>query len=206
MRRTLGLLVVVSTTFPACTLVGYPSGRAPNVELPPPGPIRTGGDASPPRDVDRRPTAAPAEEPDPEAVLDASVRPLRTEPERTDNGRTYEVFGVRYHVLDSAVGYDAEGVASWYGEQFNGRPTASGEIFDMNGYSAAHRTLPLHTWVEVENLDNGRRIVVKVNDRGPFVDTSDRLIDVSLGAARRLDMVGAGLARVRIRAVEPPEG
>lgn len=215
MRHVLLLALIL---LPGCTLVGYPSGSVPDVQLPPPGPIS--GDAVRPR-PDRTASHGPADggsertgtpeipdrDVDPEAVVDAEVEPLRDTPaDLTDAGRRYEVFGVEYRVLDTPVGYQAEGVASWYGEAFNGRPTASGEIYDMNGYSAAHRTLPLHTWVEVTNLDNGRRVVVKVNDRGPFVDTDERLIDVSLGAARRLEMLGPGLARVRIRAVEPPTG
>ena len=194
-----------------CTLVGYPSGNVPDPGPPPRGPIgghppSTRPSRTPSDRIADRPVDAPRDI-DPADVVDAEVRPLRDEPEdRSDAGRLYEVFGVEYRVLDTPVGYEAEGLASWYGEQFNGRPTASGEIFDMNGYSAAHRTLPLHTWVEVENLDNGRRVVVKVNDRGPFVDTDDRLIDLSMGAARRLEMIGPGIARVRIRAVEPPGG
>jgi len=121
-----------------------------------------------------------------------------------DAGRTYEVFGETYRVLESASGYEAEGLASWYGGEFDGRPTASGEIFDENGLSAAHRTLPLNTWVEVENLDNGRRLVVRINDRGPFAHTEERIIDLSRGAARELGVLGPGTARVRIRTVESP--
>ena len=197
---SLGMLLVLH----GCSLVGYPSGNVPDDGFRP-GPI--GG--TPPAAT--RPTASAAP---PSSTTNESVpanpdraRPLREDPENLrDAGRRYEVFGVEYQVLDSPVGYEAEGVASWYGEAFNGRPTASGEIFDMYGMSAAHRSLPLMTWVEVENLDNGRRAVMKVNDRGPFVDTEDRLIDLSFGAARVLGVVGPGLARVRIRAVEPPEG
>jgi rare lipoprotein A len=116
------------------------------------------------------------------------------------------VFGVRYQVLDSAEGYLEEGIASWYGGQFHGRPTSSGEVFDQNRISAAHRTLPLHTWVEVENLENGRRIVLKVNDRGPFAHTDTRIIDLSRAAADELGYLGAGTARVRVRTVAPPSG
>ena len=80
----------------------------------------------------------------------------------------YDEFGKRYHVLASSAGYRERGVASWYGHPFHGRPTSSGERYDMNEMTAAHTTLPLPTWVEVTNLDNGKRITVKVNDRGPF--------------------------------------
>lgn len=97
-------------------------------------------------------------------------------------------------------GTTQQGLASWYGAKFNGRPTASGEIYDMNRISAAHKQLPFGTVVEVENQDNGRKLRVPINDRGPFVE--GRIIDLSLGAARKLDMFGAGLARVRIRVVK----
>jgi rare lipoprotein A len=113
---------------------------------------------------------------------------------------------VRYRVLDTADGYLEEGVASWYGGEFHGRPTSSGEIFDQNRVSAAHRTLPLHTWVEVENLENGRQIVVRVNDRGPFAHTDTRIIDLSRAAADELGYLPSGTARVRVRAVDPPSG
>ena len=97
-------------------------------------------------------------------------------------------------------GTTQEGLASWYGAQFHGRATASGEIYDMNRISAAHKQLPFGTVVEVENQDNGRKLRVPINDRGPFV--KGRVIDLSLGAARKLDLFGAGLARVRIRVVQ----
>jgi rare lipoprotein A len=90
-----------------------------------------------------------------------------------------------------------EGIASWYGEPFHGRQTANGETYDMHGISAAHRTLPLGTVVEVTNLDNGRKLKVRINDRGPFV--GKRILDLSLGAAKSLDMVQAGLAPIRLR-------
>ena len=88
------------------------------------------------------------------------------------------------------------GLASYYAHDFHGRPTASGEIFDMNGLTAAHRELPLGTIIRVTHLGNGRTLEVKVNDRGPFV--GNRILDLSLGAARRLDMVQEGVARVKI--------
>ena len=94
------------------------------------------------------------------------------------------------------------GIASWYGSQFHGRRTANGEVYDMYGVSAAHRTLPFGTLVEVENLDNGKRLLVRINDRGPFVD--GRIIDLSYGAAEKLDMVTAGVVEVRLTLVERP--
>jgi len=97
-----------------------------------------------------------------------------------------------------------EGVSSWYGKDFHGNPTASGEIYDMYGLSAAHRTLPLGTVVEVTNLDNGRSAVLKINDRGPFI--KGRILDCSYGAARELDFANAGLARVRVEVLEEGTG
>jgi rare lipoprotein A len=98
-------------------------------------------------------------------------------------------------------GHVQEGVSSWYGKEFDGRPTSSGEIFDMHALTAAHRTLPLGTTVRVTNLDNGKEAVLKVNDRGPFI--AGRVLDCSYGAAKALGFVGAGLARVRIEVIQP---
>jgi rare lipoprotein A len=125
-------------------------------------------------------------------------------PVRSDRGNPpfYEVFGRRYHVLPTSTGYVQRGVASWYGRDFHGLSTSSGETYNMHAMTAAHTTLPLPTWVEVTNLANGKRIVVKVNDRGPFVD--NRLIDLSYAAATALDMVQTGTTRVEVRAVAPP--
>jgi len=126
------------------------------------------------------------------------------DPPRSDRGNPpyYEVFGRRYHVLDSSAGYAERGVASWYGRDFHGRPTSSGEVYDMREMTAAHKTLPIPTWVEVTNLSNGRRVIVRVNDRGPFVD--GRIIDLSLAAAEAIDMVDTGTARVQVRALGAP--
>ncbi len=115
------------------------------------------------------------------------------------NHSPYEVFGQTYHVMTSADGYEEEGLASWYGIRFHGQPTSSGEPYDMHQLTAAHRTLPLPSWVEVERLDTGQRLIVRVNDRGPF--HSDRIIDLSWAAAQRLGMVEAGTAPVRVRAI-----
>jgi len=95
------------------------------------------------------------------------------------------------------------GMSSYYAHKFHGRPTASGEIFDMNGLSAAHREMPLGTIIRVTHLGNGRSIVLKVNDRGPFV--KGRILDLSLGAAKKLDMLEEGVAEVRIDIVKPVE-
>lgn len=126
------------------------------------------------------------------------------QPPRSARGNPpfYDVLGKRYHVLPSSSGYVARGIASWYGRDFHGLATSSGETYNMNAMTAAHTTLPLPTWVEVTNLVNGKRVVVKVNDRGPFID--NRLIDLSYAAATQLDMVGTGTTRVEVRAIPAP--
>jgi rare lipoprotein A len=131
-------------------------------------------------------------------VADATPRP---EPlARYGNHSPYEVFGKTYHVMDSSKGYREKGTASWYGSKFHGRRTSSGEPYDMHLATAAHKHLPLPTYAEVTNLDNGKKVVVKINDRGPFKD--DRIIDMSYGAALRLGMVDTGTARVEVRAID----
>jgi rare lipoprotein A len=113
----------------------------------------------------------------------------------------YDVDGKRYYVLATAAGYEATGVASWYGPNFDGLRTADGDRYDMYAMTAAHKTLPLPCYVRVTNLSNGRSIVVKVNDRGPFV--ANRLIDLSYVAAAKLGMLGTGTALVEVRAITP---
>jgi len=113
-------------------------------------------------------------------------------------GNPYQVKG-RWYYPAADPDYDEKGVASWYGKQFHGRRTANGEVFDMHGLSAAHKTLPLPSLVEVKNLENGRKIVLRVNDRGPFAH--NRVIDLSRAAAKRLGFLENGLARVRVRYV-----
>lgn len=115
-------------------------------------------------------------------------------------GKPYQVGGVWY-VPREQPNYNAVGVASWYGQQFHMKTTANGEVFDMNAMTAAHTTLPLPSLVEVTNLENGRKVVVRVNDRGPFV--GDRIIDMSRAAARELGFENKGLAKVRVRYVGP---
>ena len=125
----------------------------------------------------------------------------RPEPRaRYGNHSPYTVLGRTYHVLPSARGYRERGRASWYGSKFHGRLTSSGEPFDMYKVSAAHTTLPLPSWVEVTNLDNGRSLVVRVNDRGPFKE--GRIIDLSYAAAVKLGVLDAGTAAVEIRALD----
>ena len=113
--------------------------------------------------------------------------------------RPYTINGRTYYPIPSSEGYRAKGLASWYGRQFHGRKTASGERYDMYALTAAHKTLPLGTEVEVENLNNGRVTRLRVNDRGPFVQ--GRIIDLSYKAAKELGVVGPGTAPVEVRAV-----
>ena len=128
----------------------------------------------------------------------------RIEPRsRFGNPPFYDVLGHRYYVLPSASGYVARGVASWYGPTFHGVRTAIGEPYDMYGMTAAHKTLPLPCYVRVTNLRNGKSVIVRVNDRGPFV--ANRLIDLSYTAALKLDMVREGTTLVEVRAITPGE-
>ena len=115
------------------------------------------------------------------------------------NPAHYEVFGKRYYTLNSSRGYHEKGLASWYGTKFHGKRTSSGEPYDMYAMTAAHKTLPLPTYVEVTNLNNGRKVIVKVNDRGPFHD--NRLIDLSYSAATKLGIIKKGTGLVSVRAV-----
>ncbi len=143
---------------------------------------------------------APRGEVDLSAIPDAVPRP---EPRsRYGNPDSYEVNGQRYYVLESGEGYFERGTASWYGEKFHGRTTSSGEIYDMYAMTAAHRSLPLPTYARVTNLHNGRSVVVKINDRGPFHD--NRLIDLSYVAAAKLGMLESGTAPVEVRAISSP--
>ena len=113
---------------------------------------------------------------------------------------TYEVFGQKYKVMESSLGYREIGIASWYGQKFHGNLTANGEIYDMNKVSAAHKTLPLPTFVKVTNLENGKRMVVRVNDRGPFYE--DRVIDLSREAAKQLGFEKQGTTSVVVEALD----
>lgn len=152
------------------------------------------------REPSRKPTPVPAE-PSPESVPE----PVPREEPRSKSGNPpfYEVFGKRYFVLEKSSGYVERGVASWYGPGFHGNSTANGESYDMHAMTAAHKTLPLPCYVRVTNLVNGRSVIVRVNDRGPFVD--NRLIDLSRTAAEKLDVIRTGTALVEVRAVDPAE-
>lgn len=140
----------------------------------------------------------------PEGLPDYSHVPdavPRMEPYNKAKQRSYTVLGRTYHPLKTAQGFREQGKASWYGNKFHGSKTATGERYDMYAMTAAHKTLPLPCYVEVKNLENGRSIVVRVNDRGPFHD--NRIIDLSYAAASKIDMLGKGTALVEIRVIDP---
>ena len=124
--------------------------------------------------------------------------PREEDKSRYGNPASYSINGRTYYVQESSTGYQATGLASWYGKKFHGRRTSSGEAFDMFQLTAAHRSLPIPTYVQVTNLHNGRRTIVRVNDRGPFHD--DRIIDLSYAAAVKLGFADTGTARVRVEA------
>ncbi len=145
------------------------------------------------------PLDGPPQEPHPDLALLPDPAP-REEPYCKPCLRPYTIAGRRYHPLSTTSGYLKRGTASWYGRKFHGQPTATGETFDMYALSAAHTTLPIPSYVEVTNLANGKRVVVRVNDRGPFKD--NRLIDLSYAAAVRLGMVEAGKVAVEVKAVD----
>ncbi len=118
---------------------------------------------------------------------------------RRGTQKAYTIAGKTYYPLPSSQGFRQTGYASWYGPGFHGRKTANGERYDMHSMTAAHRILPMNTWVRVRNLSNGREVVVRINDRGPFV--KNRIIDLSYTAAKRLAIVGPGTARVELVAL-----
>jgi rare lipoprotein A (peptidoglycan hydrolase) len=141
--------------------------------------------------------AAPAPQSVPDAIPRFEPRALYGNPP------FYDVFGKRYFVMASGVGYVERGVASWYGPGFHKVRTSTGEIYDMYGMTAAHKTLPLPAYARVTNLENGRSCVVRINDRGPFV--GNRIIDLSYTAAAKLDMLRNGTAMVEIRTLQPAD-
>jgi peptidoglycan lytic transglycosylase len=143
-----------------------------------------GPGSSPPRNLDSIPDAVP-----------------RSEPLNRAANRPYSVFGHDYTPMSSLAPYKARGVASWYGRRYHGQRTSIGEVYDMYAMSAAHPTLPLPSYARVTNLANGRSVIVRVNDRGPFL--SNRLIDLSYAAAYRLDYIGRGSAMVEVELLIP---
>ncbi len=142
---------------------------------------------------------APGRRLDPSQILDATPK---AEPHsRSGNPSSYTVLGRTYYVMSDSRGYKERGVASWYGTKFHGQRTSSGETYDMYAMTAAHKTLPLPTYVRVINLQNGRSTIVKVNDRGPFHD--NRIIDLSYAAATKLGITGTGTGLVEVQALDP---
>lgn len=169
----LGLALVIAGC--GAPSIRTPPHRAPS--LPPPSPI--------PAEIENIPDPVPRSEP-------KSAR---------GNPPFYSVLGKRYYVLDSAEGYSERGVASWYGPGFHAASTSNGERYDMYAMTAAHKTLPLPSYVQVTNLKNGKHVIVRVNDRGPFKE--GRIIDLSYTAAAKLDMIKAGTVFVEVRALTP---
>ena len=173
---------------PLCVLIA--AGMAACFSAPPRGETPSATPVPPP----------PAERPPPADSVPDMVP--RVEPRsRNGNPPFYDVMGKRYFVLSSGVGYVERGVASWYGPGFHKVRTSTGEPYDMYAMTAAHKTLPLPAYVRVTNLQNGRSIVVRVNDRGPFV--GNRIIDLSYTAASKLGMLRNGTAMVEVRTLEP---
>ncbi|HEB55181.1 MAG TPA: septal ring lytic transglycosylase RlpA family protein [Gammaproteobacteria bacterium] len=126
----------------------------------------------------------------------------RNEPRsKYGNPGSYRVNGRTYRVMKSSLGYRARGIASWYGKKFHGHRTSSGETYNMYAMTAAHKELPLPTWVRVTHLGNGRSVIVKVNDRGPF--HANRIIDLSWAAAKKLGITASGTGVVEIEAIDP---
>jgi rare lipoprotein A len=146
------------------------------------------------------PDTVPSDIPDVDRIPEPTPR---SEPKSRYGNRSYSVLGKRYRVLESAEGYDETGIASYYGKKFHGRRTSNLEVYDMYAFTAAHKTLPLPSYARVTNLDNGRSIVVRINDRGPF--HPGRIIDLSYAAAVKLGYRDQGTARVEVKGLASPD-
>lgn len=161
------------------------------------------GCASAPKEKDHSSRYTISQDRAPSGSFDVSglenARPRYEAPRTAGNKSPYTVWGNQYYVMASADGYVERGIASWYGEKFHGHKTSNGETFDMYTMSAAHKSLPIPSYARVTNLDNGRSVVVRVNDRGPF--HGDRLIDLSYAAAKKLGYQSRGTARVEVAAI-----
>jgi rare lipoprotein A len=170
-------LFLVMVFLSGCTLLGgQPRGPAPQIaEVAPPEPLKS--EQTPPAHQHRKPNKA---------------------------GKSYQVRGKTYRPLLTASGYEEKGIASWYGSSCHGHRTSCGEVFDMYKLSAAHKLLPMHTTINVTNLENGKSLTLSVNDRGPFIP--GRVLDLSYAAAKSLSMAHKGLARILIRTIGPVEG
>ena len=152
---------------------------------------------------DKKKTTEPSDGPSSRKMTPAEVKdavPADEPLARYGNHSPYTVLGKTYTVLPTSKGYHERGIASWYGSKFHGRRTSSGEVYDMHLATAAHKSLPLPTYAEVTNLDNGRKMIVKINDRGPFHE--DRIIDLSYAAAIKLGVDQTGTARVDVRVID----
>jgi rare lipoprotein A (peptidoglycan hydrolase) len=172
-----------------CLLTALCLGLLGCYSKPQPAPSQDGAPRIIPAHLDRIPNAVP------------KVEPLSRYGNRFKNSNTYVALNRKYAVMPTSRGYRAKGLASWYGTKFQGRKTSSGEPYNMFSMTAAHRTLPLPSYVKVTNLDNGKSVVVKVNDRGPF--HNNRLLDLSYVAAHKLGILGRGTGNVEVQSIDP---
>ncbi len=185
-----GLLLLAGCSGPAIKPTVKPGVVAPATPVEPAAAPTITGEPS---------DGAPSTQVDINTIPNAVPRP---EPySKYGNPSTYEVYGQRYTPLKSSKGHVERGIASWYGTKFHGRRTSSGEPYNLYDMTAAHKTLPLPTYAQVTNLDNGRSIIVKINDRGPFHE--GRIIDLSYVAAMKLDIMKTGTGRVEVRTIDP---
>lgn len=193
MKRALCLVLVLLAGCASVREPAEPAGSAPEAAPPPQERARGGGyykddgpGVNPPANLGAIPDAVP-----------------KTEPLQRGANRPYVVFGKAYEPMASLQPFRQRGTASWYGRRFHGQKTSSGEPYDMYAMSAAHPTLPIPSYARVTNLANGRSVVVRINDRGPF--HSDRIIDLSYTAAYKLGYAGAGSAQVEVESILPGE-
>lgn len=201
-----------------CGLLGLAgcatTSSAPVKKAAPTAPVARTPTVSPPVNSPAAVTTPPAKrggyylDDGPEAVPPPNLKEVSDAVPRAETlhryaNRTYTVLGQTYTPDTSIEPYEKEGMASWYGKRFHGKKTASGEVYDMYGMTAAHRTLPIPSYVRVTSLANGKSVIVRVNDRGPF--SKNRLIDLSYVAAHKLDYLGAGTTRVRVEAIDPSQ-
>lgn len=197
MKRVVGRVALAAALLVVAACGSAPSRDAPRATgspLPPAGSAAPAVPASPPSFAGRRPTEADLAA-IPDAVPRVEARSLRGNPP------FYTVLGKRYQVLPESTGFRERGVASWYGPTFHAKDTSIGETYDMYAMSAAHKTLPLPAYARVTNLANGRSVIVRINDRGPFV--GNRIVDLSYTAAWKLDMIRAGTAFVDLEVLTP---
>lgn len=187
--RTICILLLSAGWLAGCA--GTPPVKQPQQDAKPAATPRAGGyylddgpEANPPQNLHEVPDAVP-----------------RNEPLHRFANRPYEVMGVGYTPVSRPGNFRQEGIASWYGKRFHGRKTASGEIYDMYGMTAAHPTLPIPSYVRVTSLESGKSVIVRINDRGPF--HGNRVIDLSYTAAFKLGLLGKGSGRVRVESIDP---